>query len=965
MTSRSVRGRAAAGIASLFAALAAIAPAHATVKTHTCTYNPLLKRTDLRFSLFRPYEKGAPTIESAQYSKLTYRGAGQQALVASAERAGQPVLVKIFTNVLLDPGSFLGSNPSGNAPYKAYGDLKKEIAVQEITEDPLLRLATIRHWFVDVVDSPWVDLLNAHKSSGWRGAIERPELTVADNKPCPLSLFLEMTEYKGGDLRKALGGDGKTNKFAALGNKRLPVSLKVLHDLLTGVYSLQAMGLAHLDIKPDNVFLTADDVATTDAVLGDYGQSRNFGVDGKSRDTLYYSFNAHAWSSPEVMSALTFRDESATKKYWHGDKGAQIDASDVYSAGIIFAQMLLVGAADPGAAPLANVDEPQVYTRPSQGKIAAASLSAIAATIGKLYGKDAARVFEGLTKPREHRWTVHEALREVGGLVGYQNYKARFLARIKAVVKAASRGAEQAGMQARELLVQELERVQGEIVNSPCMKAQTHDYKSFEACIGENLFHLTRLSWALVDGGQSGTYDDPWRAGIQPGTIADGFVEEKLRGPYVGLVYEAKAFHYDAALDALHVAAAHQRFIEVFGSAESEMGKDVKVAILDQWPAGNATVTDVSAFAHDKVLVVPGTNRGENHDDHGFHVERVLQRIAPGAKPVHMSFKVSSDDETKALLQYLGAHFDVVNASQTLSLEGAKARTVAPELIYAKHVFIAKSAGNKGMNLTTSVQTPNCTDFEGTATFAGYPEAQPVDHDKGSLWFLVNVNNDLKTMYRCSNVPGASEKIWKRTLAVPATVVNVGTDEQHIYETGTSYSAPYFAGLTTLLVEYALKDAAARRLTLTREKVREVVNDAIKSSAVAPQGVSHEQIGRGIPDAVKAMDAISLQLCKDAESSGACIAGTMDKHVNGGMFRLKVSDTAWTKMGELLKAKKKITGRVLGASYANFDIREVGGKGIAIGIVEMGPTFRYVKAVRALEKKVTAWEGKPLVLTPK
>lgn len=119
-------------------------------------------------------------------------------------------------------------------------------------------------------------------------------LPVADNYVA-YKLEIERADY-GDVVNHAIAGTLK------IGNRRL------LKQMVSAVKHLHDHDIAHLDIKPDNIFLKTP----THAVLGDFGGSRKLlgGLGTKHLTDSHTSMSSPGYCPPEVYSGDYFCDRS-------------------------------------------------------------------------------------------------------------------------------------------------------------------------------------------------------------------------------------------------------------------------------------------------------------------------------------------------------------------------------------------------------------------------------------------------------------------------------------------------------------------------------------------------------------------------------------------------------------------------------------------------------------------------------
>ena len=71
------------------------------------------------------------------------------------------------------------------------------------------------------------------------------------------------------------------------------------HDVLKALEHMHGLGLVHLDVKPENIFVRDDGYQVTEAVLGDFEYTSELGDDGKV--TFMHGFGTVPYMAPEIL----------------------------------------------------------------------------------------------------------------------------------------------------------------------------------------------------------------------------------------------------------------------------------------------------------------------------------------------------------------------------------------------------------------------------------------------------------------------------------------------------------------------------------------------------------------------------------------------------------------------------------------------------------------------------------------
>ncbi len=140
--------------------------------------------------------------------------------------------------------------------------------------------------------------------------------------------YIEMPFYSGGTVSAWL--DAKRSALEA--NKTLSATItRLAHELVSAVAFLHENGVVHCDVKPDNVFVGADDRSR----LGDFDVSKasservNAAISNLKTLTRLHSAGTAMFAAPELMS----------------DSVSNTFASDIYSCGLVILELIRPGIA--------------------------------------------------------------------------------------------------------------------------------------------------------------------------------------------------------------------------------------------------------------------------------------------------------------------------------------------------------------------------------------------------------------------------------------------------------------------------------------------------------------------------------------------------------------------------------------------------------------------------------------------
>jgi len=187
-------------------------------------------------------------------------------------------------------------------------------------------------------------------------------------------LWLVMPFVAGDTLRKALRRDGT-----------LPIdrAVRMATEVLDALGHAHAHKLAHRDIKPDNIVLSAPDGA---AVLVDFGIARAIASSGEDRVTRSgFVVGTEEYMSPEQASGST-----------------EIDGrTDLYSLGVVLFEALAGRPPFSAASAAAVLDMQQHAPAPDLRKLRRDVPRALSDTVMK-----------ALSKSREARWQTAPEMRE-------------------------------------------------------------------------------------------------------------------------------------------------------------------------------------------------------------------------------------------------------------------------------------------------------------------------------------------------------------------------------------------------------------------------------------------------------------------------------------------------------------------------------------------------------------------------
>jgi serine/threonine protein kinase len=125
------------------------------------------------------------------------------------------------------------------------------------------------------------------------------------------------------------------------GRVPLAQAMPILHGILAGLAAAHARGVVHRDLKPDNVFLTRDAAGTFAVKLLDFGLAKVMdaagGMGQKTRSGVF--LGTPAYMSPEQIKSARDVDPR----------------SDLFSAGVLFYEMLTGRAAFPAPTEFAKM----------------------------------------------------------------------------------------------------------------------------------------------------------------------------------------------------------------------------------------------------------------------------------------------------------------------------------------------------------------------------------------------------------------------------------------------------------------------------------------------------------------------------------------------------------------------------------------------------------------------------------
>lgn len=101
--------------------------------------------------------------------------------------------------------------------------------------------------------------------------------------------------------------DGQTLQDYVREHGRLPLSdmLSLMIPVVSAVAFLHSRRITHLDIKPSNIIITADEDGSLRPVLIDFGQSRHYGDDGSETRTVRIHACSEGYSPVEQYEGLT------------------------------------------------------------------------------------------------------------------------------------------------------------------------------------------------------------------------------------------------------------------------------------------------------------------------------------------------------------------------------------------------------------------------------------------------------------------------------------------------------------------------------------------------------------------------------------------------------------------------------------------------------------------------------------
>eukprot|EP01016_Furgasonia_blochmanni_P054885 TRINITY_DN9097_c0_g1_i1.p1 TRINITY_DN9097_c0_g1~~TRINITY_DN9097_c0_g1_i1.p1 ORF type:complete len:254 (-),score=50.32 TRINITY_DN9097_c0_g1_i1:102-863(-) len=101
------------------------------------------------------------------------------------------------------------------------------------------------------------------------------------------------------------------------------ILLRILRDTANGLQILHELGYAHMDLKPDNIYLRSN----KEFVIGDFGLSRSKFIHG-SNDVVTDGDKVYA--APEIM------DDTL-----HAYEGYSLEKADVFSLGALMVELML------------------------------------------------------------------------------------------------------------------------------------------------------------------------------------------------------------------------------------------------------------------------------------------------------------------------------------------------------------------------------------------------------------------------------------------------------------------------------------------------------------------------------------------------------------------------------------------------------------------------------------------------
>ena len=132
---------------------------------------------------------------------------------------------------------------------------------------------------------------------------------------------------RGGELFDRLVERGAYNAVGAA---------SVMRELVDAVAYLHQMGIAHLDLKPENVLLKSDETDASDVRLVDFGSARFIG-----RDVIGGAIHSGRLSCTRASSLAGATPAYAAPEVLRGD--AYDESADLWSLGVIL-YLLLTGA---------------------------------------------------------------------------------------------------------------------------------------------------------------------------------------------------------------------------------------------------------------------------------------------------------------------------------------------------------------------------------------------------------------------------------------------------------------------------------------------------------------------------------------------------------------------------------------------------------------------------------------------
>ncbi|MDX9723385.1 MAG: serine/threonine-protein kinase, partial [Myxococcota bacterium] len=130
--------------------------------------------------------------------------------------------------------------------------------------------------------------------------------------------FMVMELVRGVEVSDYLNQNGAMNPLQARG---------LMMQMLDGLYTAHEAGIIHRDLKPNNLMLTAMGMRTDFLKIFDFGIAK--AIEGSERDNkLTFQTRDQVVGTPSYMAPELLRQEGVTA------------ASDIYSAGLIFAELL-------------------------------------------------------------------------------------------------------------------------------------------------------------------------------------------------------------------------------------------------------------------------------------------------------------------------------------------------------------------------------------------------------------------------------------------------------------------------------------------------------------------------------------------------------------------------------------------------------------------------------------------------